>query len=66
VLVAMGPTESAMPDIVSPPLRLTSRPLMLGAAVVAGMLLAAAVALWAYYGSAVFYEMILAGLAACF
>ncbi len=55
-----------MPDIVSPPLRLTSRPLMLGAAVAAGMLLAAAVALWAYYGSAVFYEMIVAGLAACF
>jgi hypothetical protein len=31
-----------------------------------GVLLAAAVALWGYYGTAVFTEMILAGLAACF
>jgi len=31
-----------------------------------GMLLALALALWAYYGTAVFTEMILAGLAACF
>jgi hypothetical protein len=54
-----------MPEIVSS-LHATSRPLVLAAAVGAGMLLAAALALWAYYGSAVFYEMILAGLAACF
>jgi hypothetical protein len=54
-----------MPEIVSP-LRAPTRPLMLAAAIVAGMLLAAAVGLWVYYGSAVFYEMIAAGLAACF
>ena len=42
-----------------------SRPLLLVAAVV-GVLLAGTVALWAHYGTAVFYEMILAGLAACF
>jgi hypothetical protein len=30
-----------------------------------GMLLAATLALWAHYGSAVFYETILAGIAAC-
>jgi hypothetical protein len=54
-----------MPDIASP-LRAPARPLVLAAAVVAGMLLAAAVGLWVYYGSAVFYEMIAAGLAACF
>lgn len=41
------------------------RPLMLAAAVV-GVLLAATLALWAHYGSAVFFEMIRAGLAACF
>ena len=29
-------------------------------------LLAATIALWAYYGTAVFYETILAGIAACF
>lgn len=33
---------------------------------VVGLLLAATVALWAHYGSAVFYEMILSGIAACF
>ena len=42
-----------------------SRPLLLVAAVV-GMMLAGTVALWAHYGTAVFYEMIVAGLAACF
>ena len=31
-----------------------------------GVLVALALALWAYYGTAVFTEMILAGLAACF
>ena len=41
-----------------------SRPLLIAAAVV-GILLAATVALWAHYGTAVFYEMIVAGLAAC-
>ena len=41
------------------------RPL-LWAAAGAGILLAAAVALWGYYGTAVFYEVILAGLAICF
>ena len=56
---------SVMPEIVSS-LCATSRPLVLAAAVGAGMLLAAALALWAYYGSTLFYEMILAGLAACF
>jgi hypothetical protein len=41
-----------------------SRPLLIVAAV-GGVMLAATVALWAYYGTAVFYEMILAGIAAC-
>ena len=30
-----------------------------------GIMLAATVALWAHYGTAVFYEMIVAGIAAC-
>jgi hypothetical protein len=47
----------------APPSSMT-RPLLLAAAVV-GMLLAGTVALWAHYGTAVFYEMIVAGLAAC-
>ena len=41
-----------------------SRPLVLVAGA-AGLLLAATGALWVYYGTAVFYEMILAGIAAC-
>jgi hypothetical protein len=36
------------------------------AAGIAGLLFVAALLLWGYYGTAVFTEMILAGLAACF
>jgi len=36
------------------------------AAVVIGIVLAATVALWAHYGTAVFFETIRAGFAACF
>ncbi len=32
----------------------------------AGLILAATIALWTHFGTAVFYEMILAGIAACF
>jgi hypothetical protein len=46
--------------------RFGSRPVMIGAAAVAIILVAGTAALWAHYGSAVFYEMIVAGLAACF
>ena len=53
-----------MPDTVSAPTPQLSRPFLLIAAV-AGILLAGTVALWAHYGTAVFYEMIVAGLAAC-
>jgi hypothetical protein len=43
-----------------------SRPVLLAAGAMAGVMVAATGALWAYYGTAVFYEIILAGLAACF
>jgi len=33
---------------------------------IAGLVLAATVALWAHYGTAVFFEMIRAGFVACF
>jgi hypothetical protein len=39
-------------------------PCALGAGV--GVLAAAALLLWTHYGNAVFFEMILAGLASCF
>jgi hypothetical protein len=53
-----------MPETVSAATPLLSRPLVLIAAVV-GILLAGTVVLWAHYGTAVFYEMIVAGIAAC-
>ena len=53
-----------MPESAS--LQATSRPLVIAGAAVGGMLLAGALALWGYFGSAVFYEMVVAGLAACF
>jgi hypothetical protein len=36
------------------------------AAGAAGLLLASTIALWAHYGTTVFYEMIASGIAACF
>jgi hypothetical protein len=53
-----------MADTVSAP-NSGLRPLIWGAAG-AGMLLAGAMVLWAHYGSAVFFEMIRAGIAMCF
>ena len=38
---------------------------MLLVSAVIGILMAGTVALWAHYGTAVFYEMIVAGIAAC-
>jgi hypothetical protein len=52
-----------MPETVST--ATASRPLVLFAGA-AGMALAATIALWAHYGTAVFFEMIAAGIAACF
>lgn len=51
-----------MPETVSA--AALSRPLLLIAAAV-GILMAGTVALWLHYGTAVFYEMIVAGIAAC-
>jgi hypothetical protein len=48
------------------PQRLAARSIILAAAGIVGLLLVASLALWVHYGSAVFYEMILAGIAACF
>lgn len=53
-----------MPEVLSAS-RPGTRPLMIVGAVVA-LLVGATLALWAHYGTAVFYEMILAGLALCF
>ncbi|MFN3656744.1 MAG: hypothetical protein ACK4UO_05755 [Pseudolabrys sp.] len=42
-----------------------SRPALLLLAIF-GLLIAATLALWAYYGTAVFFEMVRVGWAACF
>src|SRR6266566_2769050 len=55
---------TSMPETAAAATSLLSRPLMLIAAA-AGIVLAGTVALWAHYGTAVFYEMIVAGIAAC-
>jgi hypothetical protein len=54
-----------MADTLSSSPRQTTRALVAAAALF-GALLAVTLALWAHYGSAVFFEMIRAGLAACF
>jgi hypothetical protein len=46
--------------------RLASRPVLFVVALILGVLAAATAALWAHYGTAVFYETILAGINACF
>jgi hypothetical protein len=53
-----------MPETASAETSAHVRPLIIVAAAV-GVLLAGTVALWAHYGTAVFYEIIVAGLAAC-
>ena len=58
-----GSESPAMPEIASS-LRSNGTPLIL--AVVAGVLVAGASALWAFYGSAVFFDIVVAGLQACF
>jgi hypothetical protein len=53
-----------LPTMAAPRSRF-SRPLVVVTMVVV-LLLAGTVTLWAHYGTAVFYETILAGIAACF
>jgi len=56
---------SAPIETAAAPRHLLARPaLVLGA--VGGILLAGTIALWAYYGTAVFFEIVRAGVAACF
>lgn len=40
--------------------------LLLAAAALFGLLIAGTVALWAHFGTTVFFEMVRAGIAACF
>jgi hypothetical protein len=55
-----------MPEIAAHQPRLTTRPVTLALAALIGALVAATLVLWAHYGTAVFFEIIQAGIAACF
>jgi hypothetical protein len=54
-----------MSEIPSTASRQSSRAALIASAM-AGLIVAATIALWAHYGTAVFYEMILTGIASCF
>ena len=58
----MEPSGNAWPKNV---VGIGARPVLAAAAAVVIILLASTLVLWAHYGTAVFYEMIVAGLAAC-
>ena len=61
-----SPMSPTMSDPGSSVGRLASRPVLLAVALAVGALAAVTAALWAHYGTAVFYETILAGINACF
>jgi hypothetical protein len=50
----------------APPKTRAASIIVWSAAVLATLVVAAAAVLWTYYGTAVFFEMIAAGIAACF
>ncbi len=58
-------TPQTVPQALGPTGRVT-RVVVVGGAVLGVALLVAAVVLWLHYGSAVFFEMIASGFAACF
>jgi hypothetical protein len=57
--------HAEMPAVL-PPRRRTAAAIMLAGAVLGAALLLGALVLWFYYGTAVFFEMIAAGISACF
>jgi hypothetical protein len=65
--MAMTPLMTpSMSDRTSGAGRLASRRVLLALAAAGALLAVATAALWAHYGTAVFYEMIVAGINACF
>jgi hypothetical protein len=63
VSLAEQPEEPPMSDVI---VNRRPLPLLLLLAAVIGLMLAGTIALWAHYGTTVFFEMIRTGLAACF
>jgi len=62
----VGDAMNQMTDDAFSTRRMVSRPPVLAVAAIVGVMMAATLALWAHYGTVVFYETILAGIAACF
>ncbi|MBR0870020.1 hypothetical protein JQ633_06600 [Bradyrhizobium tropiciagri] len=58
---------SAQPhDVAAPAQGWVASAILWGAAGIGGLVLLAAAALWFHFGTAVFFEMIAAGVSACF
>jgi len=55
-----------MPNSVTSPTSMRFWPAIWAGAGLVGALTVATILLWAHYGSAVFFEMVMAGLAMCF
>jgi hypothetical protein len=55
-----------MPEVAADTPPFAVRPAMLALALLVGALVAGTLGLWAHYGTAVFYEIVAAGIAACF
>jgi hypothetical protein len=55
-----------MPEIAANTSRFALRPVTLAFTLLIVALIAATLVLWAHYGTAVFFEIIAAGVAACF
>ena len=66
ICLAEGGKIAVMPNSAVAPIPPRFRAAIWAGAGVAGAMVAGTVLLWAHYGSAVFFEMIMAGLAACF
>jgi hypothetical protein len=58
-------TEQQMPGTLRPERRLAPA-IAVGGAALGVIILLAALVLWFYYGTAVFFEMMASGIAACF
>jgi hypothetical protein len=58
-------SQQQMPRVLRPAHRIASA-IVLVAAALGGAAVLAALALWFHYGTAVFFEMIASGIAACF
>jgi hypothetical protein len=56
-------TPQEMPATLGP--RRVARAIVIGGAILAAVLLSGALLLWLHYGTAVFFEMVVSGIAAC-